>query len=422
MPSLQLRGSPGMFVRRVYVASSLPFFVLVLPEGFRVCSTKPITKQSEPDSIIPNPTMTILQRLSSVRGTARMMLARGTATNRFATVAVVRHLSAVASWSGILSFSSPESDFSSGAVRQREEFSGSLSFASPETDFCSGSLLNKEPAEWSHKLSFTSPEADFYTSSSSEKQHGPATTWSQALSFASPEADYTARVDVNLEKEWSHGLSFATPDADFVSAKTDVQYSKQDYINHVQKKEYLRPSMAFAWNLASAESDFASLGIQNIANDRIKQEMLKEEKQLIVDKHQLPLPTSLQEAEFDSRAIVITKAQTPFEIVDVNDAWVGLCGYSKEEARHHSVGSLLKGPETNQDALTHMLDDLLHGKEATTVITNYTKSGRKFHNKLRVGPLKDVHNEITHFVGVLQEVHDLQDHFVVSNNKKQVAA
>lgn len=349
------------------------------------------------------------------------MLARGTATKRLTSTAIQRLFFsttpvAAATWSGILSFSSPESDFSSGAIRKETEFSGSLSFASPESDFCSGSLQKNMKPEWSQELSFGSPEADFYNLA--QEKQGPA--WSEALSFTSPEADYTARVDVQLQEEWSNSLSFATPHADFVSAalqQNQVPYSKQDYINHIQKPKYLRPSMADSWNFASAESDFVSSEIQNVINDQIKKEL--EEKHLAVDKHQLPLPTSLQEAEYDERAIVITKTTLPFEIVDVNDTWVGLCGYTKEEARHETVANLLKGPETNNDALTHMLDELLHGKETSTVVTNYTKSGRKFHNKLRVGPLKDVHNEITHFVGVLEEVKDMADHF--GTQKKQAA-
>jgi PAS domain-containing protein len=49
----------------------------------------------------------------------------------------------------------------------------------------------------------------------------------------------------------------------------------------------------------------------------------------------------------------------------------------------------------------------MRGEEAGGVITNYTKEGRRFRNRLRVGPLydNDAQNP-QYFVGVLQEIHD----------------
>merc|ERR1711982_54191 len=92
-----------------------------------------------------------------------------------------------------------------------------------------------------------------------------------------------------------------------------------------------------------------------------------------------------------------------------NDAWVSLCGFSKYEARHHSL-DIIQGPETNERSLKDMIEPLLVGDEVDTVVTNYTKSGRKFHNYIRAGPLVDTKNHITHFVGVLQELSEQPEH------------
>lgn len=64
------------------------------------------------------------------------------------------------------------------------------------------------------------------------------------------------------------------------------------------------------------------------------------------------------------------------------------------------------GPETDPAAATGLIHQLLQGNEACTTITNYTKEGRRFRNRIRVGPLKNKNGEITHFVGVLQEIKD----------------
>ena len=117
-----------------------------------------------------------------------------------------------------------------------------------------------------------------------------------------------------------------------------------------------------------------------------------------------PLPRTIQDAlRRSNRAIVITESVEPFRIVNVNKAWEDLCGYAYLEAKDMTLGSLLRGPDTDDSAGNAMFAQLLHGKEAVTTLTNYTKDYRAFRNRLQVGPLMDGSN-LTHFVGVLQEV------------------
>lgn len=120
-----------------------------------------------------------------------------------------------------------------------------------------------------------------------------------------------------------------------------------------------------------------------------------------------PLPRTVDEAfRQKGRAIVITEATKPFRVIDVNRTWEGLCGYSFVESKGRTLGSLLRGEETDQLAATAMIARLLDGEEAGATLTNYTKSGRRFRNRLRVGPIFDEEHHVTHFVGVLQEIHD----------------
>jgi PAS domain S-box-containing protein len=121
-----------------------------------------------------------------------------------------------------------------------------------------------------------------------------------------------------------------------------------------------------------------------------------------------PLPRTLEDAlrPCKKRAIVVTEATKPFKVVDVNRCWEGLCGYSHLESKGKTLGSLLKGPETDQLAATGLISQLLRGEEAGATLTNYTKNGRRFRNRIRVGPLFDNSHNVTHFVGVLQEVQD----------------
>lgn len=119
-----------------------------------------------------------------------------------------------------------------------------------------------------------------------------------------------------------------------------------------------------------------------------------------------PLPKTIQEAlRQASRAIVITEAKKPYIVFDVNRTWEKLCGYSFVESKGKTLGSLLRGEATDQLAATSLITHLLQGEEAGAILTNYTKSGRRFRNRIRVGPIMDEsNNQITHFVGVLQEI------------------
>lgn len=128
-------------------------------------------------------------------------------------------------------------------------------------------------------------------------------------------------------------------------------------------------------------------------------------KEVVVDR--APLPRTMEDAlrTPKSRAVVITENKKPFRVVDVNSCWENLCGYSFVESKGKTLGSLLKGPETDSTAATGLIAQLMNGEEAGTTLTNYTKSGRRFRNRIRVGPLFNG-STVTHFVGVLQEVQD----------------
>ena len=123
------------------------------------------------------------------------------------------------------------------------------------------------------------------------------------------------------------------------------------------------------------------------------------------------LPNNLVDASLssDTRAIVITKARMPFQIVSVNSSWEQLCGYSQHECKGKTL-DCIQGERTNKAAVTAVVKKVLRqGIESITVLKNYSKDGREFQNRLRIGPLKDHIGKVTHFVGVLEEVNIMVD-------------
>ncbi len=354
------------------------------------------------------------------------------------------HGQSEAKWSQSISFTSPESDFTAKSIR---------SVTSTSTAHGNDEKVGIPPLAiptWSENISFTSPEADFTFPSrdldATIDSQSKGQSWSETLSFASPESDFT-------------GTTLNAVDEDVSSSQT----AKEDFVNHLRNEESHRNNMAYSISYASAESDFSNPAFMSLLDDRQKKQLenvtlldndhhrqmkgeisekvnprelkltTSETKSLRDDFnldetarstttttraaddifHEGPLPHTLAEASVtnDPRAIVITEAQVPFRISMVNDSWEKLCGYTLDECQGETL-ACLQGPETNKSAVTALMSQLMNGEEAGTVLTNYTKLGRKFHNRLRVGPLKNHSGEITHFVGILCEVNEKGEHFL----------
>lgn len=106
--------------------------------------------------------------------------------------------------------------------------------------------------------------------------------------------------------------------------------------------------------------------------------------------------------------MALTETRRPFKIVDVNEDWTKLCGYTREEA----VGStlkLLQGPETDTGAAKGLIASLLQSNnreaEYETVLVNYNSDGVKFKNHVRVGHLtNETGDATTHFVGFFKKL------------------
>ena len=180
----------------------------------------------------------------------------------------------------------------------------------------------------------------------------------------------------------------------------------------------LRPLMAREHEQLRISHDQLRLGtIANLTTDTVKSQATASAINKNNKNNDDELPRTFEDAIRPSkRAIVVTEPRMPFNVVDVNKAWEDLCGYKYTECRGKSLGSLIKGPQTDPVTVTALINQLLRGEDATAIITNYTKDGRPFRNRLRVGPLyTNSHRshslngpaskkEVSHFVGILEEV------------------
>eukprot|EP00529_Nitzschia_sp_RCC80_P029137 CAMPEP_0113458272 /NCGR_PEP_ID=MMETSP0014_2-20120614/9838_1 /TAXON_ID=2857 /ORGANISM="Nitzschia sp." /LENGTH=325 /DNA_ID=CAMNT_0000349793 /DNA_START=378 /DNA_END=1355 /DNA_ORIENTATION=- /assembly_acc=CAM_ASM_000159 len=315
-----------------------------------------------------------------------------------------------------MSFASPEADFTAAPSPVKgsgRRLLSSLSSAS--------STSSSSSPQWSQDMSFTNPESDF-TAANVHYSKTTTRAWSQSLSFASPESDFVgekARKSSNHQSssspaEWSQSLSFASPESDFVSAPETA-------IGMIHSREVLPTNDAsvdviktLPSSMLDLEQSLLLLSSPDTATGQVSALELLDEatKNEVYDFYAAKeeLPSTLQEALDDERPIVVTSASSPFEVVDVNPAWVSLCGFTREEAVGKSLQDLIQGPETDEQVAAGMVRQLRQQSYAQASLTNYTKDGRKFENRVTVGVVSAASSaamaalEEMYFVGVLDDL------------------
>lgn len=112
--------------------------------------------------------------------------------------------------------------------------------------------------------------------------------------------------------------------------------------------------------------------------------------------------------ESSSNGIIIADALRPdIPIVYVNPAFEAITGYQTEESVGHNCRFLQRGADdddTNRQALAEIRQGLREQREVSVVLRNYRKDGTPFWNDLFIAPIRDGAGEVTHFIGVQNDI------------------
>ena len=83
-------------------------------------------------------------------------------------------------------------------------------------------------------------------------------------------------------------------------------------------------------------------------------------------------------------AAVLFAGEPPYLIVDVNDAWLQTCGFSRVEIIGKPM-TMIQGPATERNLIRDLLLAVKRRQpHYSTVLTNYTKGGEVFKNTLEI--------------------------------------
>ncbi|KAL7430400.1 hypothetical protein ACHAXM_004478 [Skeletonema potamos] len=97
--------------------------------------------------------------------------------------------------------------------------------------------------------------------------------------------------------------------------------------------------------------------------------------------------------------MVMTSADRPFTITKVNGRWEKLTGYKSEEVVGKSSCSILQGKDTTNEDLDLLMRPVLFKRPSCAMVTNYTKSGRRYRGYLTLYPLS-TDSKISHYLGL----------------------
>ncbi|TFW10083.1 EAL domain-containing protein [Oxalobacteraceae bacterium OM1] len=104
-------------------------------------------------------------------------------------------------------------------------------------------------------------------------------------------------------------------------------------------------------------------------------------------------------------AIVIAALDGSIEYA--NPAFERITGFSVEESLGRNC-RFLQGEDTEQPGLTTIRNAVRQRREVSALLRNYRKDGSLFWNDLHIAPVRDPAGNVTHFVGVLNDVTNLK--------------
>ena len=149
----------------------------------------------------------------------------------------------------------------------------------------------------------------------------------------------------------------------------------------------------------------------HLTNQKLKQQ-LKEQNRRLQQEIEIRAASEahlrlLQRAvDASSNGVVIADAQLGDKpLIYVNSGFERITGYRADEVIGENC-RFLQREDTDQPSLTEMRNCIAEGRETDVIVRNYRKDGTPFWNKLSISPVYDGEGNLTHFIGVQEDITD----------------
>ena len=112
------------------------------------------------------------------------------------------------------------------------------------------------------------------------------------------------------------------------------------------------------------------------------------------------IPNTVQTCQrsFD-KPMVVTLAEAPYTIIQVNNLWEEMTGYKADEVVGKMSCSILQPPEMDKKPVKDLMNEVRYKRPASAMLVNKTKTGENFTNFLVVYPLS-TDSRITYYLGL----------------------
>jgi diguanylate cyclase (GGDEF)-like protein/PAS domain S-box-containing protein len=108
--------------------------------------------------------------------------------------------------------------------------------------------------------------------------------------------------------------------------------------------------------------------------------------------------------EASSNGILITRTQDGRQAIEyVNPAFEAITGYRGDEVIDSDC-SFLQGDDRKQPVLAELRAALSEQRSCRVTLRNYRKDGTLFWNDLQIAPVHDEAGEVTHYVGIINDI------------------
>lgn len=112
--------------------------------------------------------------------------------------------------------------------------------------------------------------------------------------------------------------------------------------------------------------------------------------------------------ETEEGIFIIDAKQTNLPLIYVNQAFMHMTGYRREELLGRTY-RFLEGDSTDQLALDLPGEEAVGSKTTRTVLRGYRKSGVQFWIELIIDPIRDESGRLTHFIGVAEDISERRE-------------